>query len=844
MELGQDIQTVPSVPYAPQPAAQKSATAEPSYASLYGQVGVPSFEATEMPASQEPSYGSMLDSLPTQTTRDPYSAPGSQRDIAREIVNQDVQAKKLLQQLAGSGSRVQRSMAEKLSSDEEDEQIAKKIRAGLDASEKQFEDGFDPNAGYANSDSPIGAQIKQTLAANWTRFKAGLARTDEGAMNVWAERYGAENVKKQKGAVWFRRNADEKFRKVDPEAFEFIGDTLLDGSGPIVEGLVSAMTEVGGLALAAGGAAATEVGTGGAATPGLIAAAPATVAGITAAAGATGAAARKGVMSLFGVEDEASTVNEMLWGAGLNAATLGLGQGLKAGGKAVVSKFGDVMSMLPKQRIQQLATIRNQFDDFSKEILGTEAKGMKAAGKGLGDAIERAQRSLDEPVELVYEKAAEFAEQKGIKYVPVDNLVAQLKNTLDENFIKFDDQGFAQLKPGKFTKPNSEEASVAFDMFGSQAAEEMGRGATEQMAEKVLTQKAFGSYGGEKALMKLAEDYNVLLASQKAHGGIPLEKLYDNIKTFRNEVDLFKNVPKTTEEELVYTRLQNAAASDRNSAFETLFKGTNTEEEKLWTTYFKNYSDKIDKIMGFKKILNQKESAEQFAKALVQPDNSARIAKLKSVVGEGSKEWNSFRGEWIDSFIQSHIDPNSGVLLTADMNTSLKGLGKEVVNELLSKEEQGVMNKIIAKGNKIAFTDLLTTSTKASIQDLLPLTMIPQYAPSRFKGLWNLIAGRKDAADYLLDEGFLKAAREATTKKQRSALLEQRAFFQKMVDGMKPVKRTITDPKTGKKVTYDIYIPLVRTGVRKAVDEGRREADEGSNPATYSVMPSQNEEAP
>lgn len=841
MELGQDIETVPSVPYAPQPAQLANAS-EPSYASLYGEVGSPSLDGAGPVA--EPSYASLVAQSPTQATRNVYSPPGSLRDISKEIVARDVQAKKLLEELASSGSRVNRSMAAKLQSQDEDEQIAQALRAGLDAADAKFQGEFDPEAGYANPQSPVLDQIKQSLSANWTRFKSGLARDDGGAMKVWQKKYGEENVKRERGALWFRRNANEKFRKVDPDTFELIGDTILDGSGPIVEGTAAAIAETLGLVGTGMLATTAVVGSGGTAAPAVAAAGPATFAAVTAAAGATGALTRKGVMSLFGVEDEVSTISEMAWGSGLNAATLGLGNGFKLAGRTVLNKFGDIVSTLPKERIRQLAVIRNEFDDFTRQILGgEEAQGLKGAGRGLGNAISRVQDQLDEPVKMVYDKAKELASQKGMENVPVDNLLAQLKNTLDDNFVKFDDKGFAYL-PSK-TKPpkaSTEGAEVAIDMFGEAGLKELERGGTEaatsHMADKALTQKAFGSYSGEGALSKLAEDYNTLLASSRVNGGVPLDKLYDNINTFRNEVQLYKNVIKTPAEEVAYTKLQNAAASDRNEAFKRIFEGTGTEEEKMWKTYFENYSNKIDGILAFKSLFNKKESAEQFAKAIVQPENSERLVKLKSVLGDSSKEWNSFRGEWFDGFIQKHIDPNSGILLTADLKTSMKALGKDVVGELLSKEELGAVNKIIAKGNKIAFTDLLNTATKADIQDILPLTMIPQYAPSRFRGLWNLIAGRKDAADYLLDEGFLKAARNAGTKSDRSSFLAARDFFQKMVDGMKPVKRTITNPATGKKATYEIYIPVVRTPIRKTVDEARREAEDTTGgDATYSVIP-------
>lgn len=825
------------MPYAPQPSQMEPRPSEPTYGSTMDRM--PKLDL----GSSEDTYGdTFADREPAQapstvTFSPPLSnTPGQQRNVMAEIGKQNAEVDNLLSKLSTSGSRINRQMADKLSNQKDDEDLAAQLRDSLATDQANPQNSeFDENAGYSNAASPIVERAKQTLAANFTRFKAGLTRDDQSALGVWKQKYGEENVKTKNGNIYFRKDAKEKFRRVDPDTFELIGDTLLDLSGPILEGMVSVGSEVAGIAALA----APTIASGGAALPATLPAA----AGVAAASGALGSATRTGVMGLLGVQDDTNAWNDAAWSAGLNMTGMGLMKGAAFGGKKVIQKFSDIMGTGQMTRINQLAGIRQAFDEFVGNVLPEGvSKGLKETGEAIGrkgGSLDKAQEVLEAPVSMVYDKATELMNEKGIKTVPVDNLLSKLKETLDEYGIKFGKNGFASLPTGKVSSTVSrDELSQVAELYGKDGIAELERGGVEALnksqAEKAATTMAFGAENGDQTLKEMAEHYNSLLGAQRINKGVPMDTLRDFIEGYRNKLDLYKNIPKTGKEESAYLALKSAGMSDRNTMLNSLFEGSGLPEEKIWKQSFQTYASKIDDVLGFKTLFNKKESAEQFAKALVQPNNSERILKLKDVLGDGSKEWNAFRGEWLSDFIGKHIDTNSGVLLTGELNKTVKNLGKETVDALLSKEEQVSMRKLIAKGNKIAFTDLLNQEAKANIMDLLPITMISQYAPARVAGLWNLIQGKKAAADFLLDEGLLKAAAEASTKSEKNAILETMGFMRDMVDKMQTAKVTKVNPKTGKKATFDIYVPVVRKTAVQGLNDARTVAPISEDEYKYS----------
>lgn len=819
MDFAEENSGVPTVPYSPQPSQLPSPmpTKEPNYASIFGQAGVP-----QMGAAPEPSFGDMFSQGAPQEEappREPAVAGMGPRNILAEINASKKDVTRAIQDLASSGSRVDRAMAAKMSAKQEDDDLAAQLKARLDAADSAGADS-DPNAGYADPKAGIIDRAKQSLDAHWTRFKAGAALTDEGALSVWKKKYGDENVKVKDKAIWFRRQKGEKFRKVDPETFELVGDTLLDGSGPIIEGAVSVALEAAGIMPLA----AATWASGGSAAPVTIPAA----AGVMAGAGAAGVAARDQVAKWMGVEEATNLRNEMALSAGLNVAVPALGWVAKKGFSKLGTAISNVMESLPENRKKLLAEVRVDFDDWVNSISTGAKDTLKTAGNKIGTAVESVKKSLDDKVSLVYDKVEDLASERGLDHAPVENTLQTLKSVLEDNFIKFApaDKGGWAVRPGDevaegLATAGRGEMEAALDMFGGKAvAEEQGQAVNAAMAESGRAQAAFGSLRGGPTADKLIQMYNSLLGAQKSRGGIPREQLYKTLDGVRAELDKFKDIVRTEGEERDLIRVASALSGDRDNFFKQALEGSGTSEEKLWRQHFDEYSGKIEDVLQFNTLFAKKESAEQFAKALVQPNNSERIKNLKSVLVD-PKQWDNFRGAWLNTFLDGVTDPNSGVLLTAQILPALKHLGKETVDELMTVPEQAALRKLVAKGNKIAFRDLLDQETKAGVMDLLPLLPVQQYMPARIGGIWKLFQGKKETTDFLINEGLIQKAKMAKTKVERNAWLETRDFLADMVKDMPVVKKVLTDPKTGKRVKFDAYLPTAVKDVAGAVADNQ-----------------------
>lgn len=812
MDFAEENSGVPTTPYAPQPSQLPPPVpqSEPNYASIFGGGGVPRLNVN---AGAEPTFGAAFGGgmeAPAEPLREPASSAPAPRNILKEMLDGKADVKRAIQDLASSGSRINKAMAAKLSDQQEDEELVQALKSKLDAYDAAGGD-MDPNAGYSDPNAGIIDKAKQNLEAYWTRFKAGTALSEEGALSVWKKKYGDENVKTREGQIWFRRKKGDKFRKVDPETFELVGDTLLDGSGPIIEGAVSTALEAAGLVPLA----ATTWATGGASAPVTVPAGVAVMAG----SGAAGTAARDQVAKFLGVEEAVNLRNEMALSAGLNVAVPGVGWVAKKGFSKLGTAVSNVLEALPEKRKEALAGVRADFDDWVKGVGDGYRDTLKTAGNKIGGAVEAVKKSLDNKVRLVYDKVEELASEKGIDHAPVDNTLRSLKEVLEDNFIKFApaDQGGWAMKPGQsaddLAKAGKGEMEAALDMFGGDAVRaEQELATSAAMADKGRAQAAFGSLRAGQTADKLVDLYNSFLGAQRSQGGVPREQLYKTLDGVRAELDKFKDIVRTEGEERELIKVASALAGDRDNFFKQALDGSGTTEEKLWKQYFNEYSGKIEDVLQFNTLFAKKESAEQFAKALVQPNNSERIKNLKSVLVD-PKQWDNFRGAWLNTFLDGVTDPNSGVLLTGQILPALKHLGKETVDELMTKEEQIALKKLVAKGNKIAFRDLLDQETKAGVMDLLPLLPVQQYMPARISGLWKLFQGKKDTTDFLINEGLIDKAKAARSKVERNAWLETRDFLAEMVADMPIVKKVARDPKTGKRVEFDAYLP---TAVKNA----------------------------
>jgi hypothetical protein len=682
------------------------------------------------------------------------------------------------------------------------------------------EEDFDDNAGVVNWDGrtiTIPSAIGQALSHAITRARAGLGRNQTEVMNAYKARYGDDNVQVKDGEIYFRRSDGEKLRRVDRKGLanglDLIEDLLADNSGPILETFVSALTDYGLLGGPLGG--------------GVPLAAKAALSGVGAVTGgATGAIARdlfiKGIDAVTGTkqsDEEVSWFKEAAWNSGIN---LGAGTFLGAG-KLGAGKFREILDSRALPRIQLLAQVKNEFEDFAKG-LGFTGEGLRTAGERINDVVSATEEKLKGAVYAVESKAKEVARQEGIDALPVTGLVKKLGEVIgdyaERGGVVFDKDGLARVARASDSAMTDEEAAVAADMFGEKAvrqAQDLGR------AAEASTQSALGSVNGRRTLEMLCDQYNNLLSAQRSKGGVDIQTIFDFIDGYTEKAQFSKENPINKTQQELFKTLRNAAAGDRNAALQTLLHGTGSEEEKIFKSAYENYHQRIDDVLQFRRSFDKQESAAKFAEALVQPDNVERILKLKSILGENSKEWDSFRGEWIGKLFEDATDASSGILNTGKILESMKGYGSEVLGQLLSKEEQGAIRKAAVAASEIPFSDLISPREKQTLDAMIALSPVNQYPVTRFRTLWRVIAGNEQAAKYLTDEAFLKAARNATTKTERGQLLSTQRFFKEATDQMKPVNLTRT-MANGKKKTVSVLVPI-RSAATGAVNIGLKSAD-------------------
>lgn len=126
---------------------------------------------------------------------------------------------------------------------------------------------------FAQEPGFIQANIEQFKPNNLVdRLQAGLAANDQEKTAFLQKKYGKENVAQKNGKIYFRRDASEKLRPLDPATFELVSDIIPDFAREIVTETSMLPGEIAG---AAGGTvAAGPAGAAGGALMGRVASVP------------------------------------------------------------------------------------------------------------------------------------------------------------------------------------------------------------------------------------------------------------------------------------------------------------------------------------------------------------------------------------------------------------------------------------------------------------------------------------------------------------------------------------------------------------------------------------------
>lgn len=685
-------------------------------------------------ASAQPTLEQTIPSFNPQPARAPATAPAKPNDGLSD--EQRAAEEALLQEMAGSAPKPDQDVSAARSAEEG---LIAALKGGLGSSE-------------TNDLSPL-EQIK-------TQGFMGVGRNDTERFNALKSIFGPNNARKNKdGSFSFRRAGNKAWQPVEEDSGlkAFLGD-LASYAAPAAQ-----------VGLEAGVGAATVAGTSltGPAAAGLAAV----------AAPAAGVAARSAAVQGLGIEDpNYSEAKEFGMNAAFNVATLGLGE---VGG-AIFSKFKQIGGDSQLQRLQKLALVRKSLDDIRDEARLVMSKSMPGVpsvagevapaqvGQFASSAVDRYHERLGNAVAVVKEKALQLA---GDQRFPVDGMLENMQKIITR------EGGTIDPTTGLFYPVKSSNRTLT-----ETAIRAGDDGAVETLAQGATSQSAFGHSNGKQLLSDLIEDYNAFAAQQRVNGGSSMKELLDRTSKYQKAAS-YGDFIKNNEMNTAIQDVGKAAAMDRNRAFEQVLAGT--AEEKTWKASFKAFSNDIDRIEGFKKSILDKESGEMIAEAIFQPGNAQRLKDTKALLGADSEEWRLLRGRFIADKMEQAIDPATGIFDGAAFirSTSPQKLGKDFLNELGDVETLNRLRAVSKFSQSISTTDLITPKAEGDLMRLVGTVVGAVRNPmlaARYG--FRMTGGNLQAVNYLLDEGYLKLAREATSKKAEQEILEALRLTQKMVD--------------------------------------------------------------
>jgi len=645
----------------------------------------------------------------------------------------------------------------------------------------------DPNP--APNTSPVEPAPGDPGAGFMARLRAGLGRTPKEQASLFEQSFGKENVKIRSGKIYFRKEAGGRFQSVEPEDLGFFADLfsdLADNSGAILEaGAAVPFEAAGALAGAAGGAAGGPPGVGYGAAAGVMTGA--------ALGGVAGADLRaQAIQSAGGTLDpEVSLNQERLYGATGNVVGMGAGAVLKMGAQKVVGVLEWAAKEAPINRIKAIAEIKNAFTDLSARYRpSNRAVTASDVTDRVVGAAEHERNILNTQVELSRETVIERA---GEQKFEMRRTMGTLKEMIEEQGGTFEKDGTARLSGSQpdqtFRYPTEvQRPSSLVDAQGQPLIVTETKTASFTIPGDPIPEplKPFGITEGGPLLDRLVSDYNRLLTEGKA-GGVSAKDLYDVTSFYQDSSGFEKTFG--TRATTVARKIGYAAATDRDLVAAAALRGH--PQEQLLTRAFNEYYQRTDALKKIEKTIRTQQNPELVAQAIVRPKRAQDIRDFKRLFGDGKSwdsaegpVWNTVKSHWIDSLVQSHTDEATGLINAPALLKKMKGYGDETLREVFEPGELGEMRKLALQASKIQTSDLKKRAGFANFgQSIASLAVYKNLLPiNQARVLWNLTRSQPQAADYLMDEGFMQMVRSAPSGSARTGLAKMVSEYRSLYD--------------------------------------------------------------
>lgn len=600
----------------------------------------------------------------------------------------------------------------------------------------------------------------------FVRLFASIPKTSEGRLNALRKIYGDKNVKVDNGEFMLRADEAAPWFKFNKEGFQ-AGD-LADYGADVAEG---GLATLAGIAAGAGssmtgpGAVAIGVGTS-AATAGAI------------------SAARSGVVSALGIEEapDFSAVEDALWTAGIDAATMGTFALAGAGGRAVRQVWKRRLSA----RLENAQTIRLAVDDIYKslrmpkptDIKPGQLVSEKAAGTEARSAIEFWQNHLEQRVSMNRAAFYKAAKQKGVEVVPMPSAMKKLREIIGDRAAEIDETGKLALRIGE-------------DM--------------DDDALRLAQEGAWGDPNGKMVVEKLVNTYNRMNALMSTKGGVPASKMFELVEEFGALSKFDKNSPFNDRILANYRQIRNSMASDRNKVMTEVLG--DVPEGKTFIKDFEQYSEKIGIIGDFMSAFEKKPSAEKLVDAILQPRAADKFRQLEQILGKDSEHIERIRSLWLMQRVDKSIDAN-GVFQGAKFLKEIdkNKWGEEMVKQLMP-DGSGTLsayNKLIVAAKdmeKIKTSDFFKQG--AGLDQLMSAFGQWFYWPRQAAAsVFKVLRENPDAAEAFSREGLERLSAKAKTQEMKQRIMEGMSIFDEMINQSKRVQ-----VKRGGK-TREVLVPI------------------------------------
>jgi len=631
-------------------------------------------------------------------------------------------------------------------------------------------------------------------ASAWTTLKAGLARTPKQQEAVFANAYGADNVKVTKDKILFRNAGEKTFRSVKPDDLSALGglfQSLLENSGTAIE------TGLGAIGGAIGGVAGGIVAPGAGAVPGAVLGAQ--------GGGMIGSGLRDVLLGEAsnsyvdpsvnplqnaidaGTEQMAGELGGNVLGAGAKALGAGTAAAARAARDSALGKMaGEKMTQLfnvlnevtPTLSPMKQAQALSEFQDVVKNT--AQSYGIKETPLATVKQIQthaNLQRTLDgKRVELAEKTVAARAREQKFQ---TPNLQKQFETVLNDyvdsgQIVMKDGIAYRDLGDGRLGDIGIRRSTVP------QGIQEEVVSGSGRVGEAFAQSEPIPRFLQQLAIM----NNNLRLASEQ--GGVGFQKVLDDL-------DRFGRLGAKTSSEGVedFWNLQSAARKDRNEIMAQVL--TSDADRELLTAH-QAFSSKIDTVKDLQKQIRttiKKGNADGFFGRFIQnasPENVRLLRESLSIAEKDMKLPENYtidlmKGEAIRNLFEKHMDGDM-ILNGRAMNEDLLKLYRKSGDLFSPKEIQKIKKDINEVRSATKFG--LRTKDAAETPDKLISLDVFKEAPVRFmKWMYSKYAKDVDMADYILGKGLDKAP---MTQAEKNQFLEWASLHVQDVEGIDPSK--------------------------------------------------------